>query len=479
MANLTNQDQVMTPLLGKLYTILTGGDNVAPAATNNFIAWCTPGIPFLAEDFAFASGVLSGKTADEQKTLLSQAADFSRFVNLVPDPSGIYDTKAQQTTYEQKGIDLTRVYDNVLRYSEVASGDLTPEQEAKLKRFRDLQRVTTTRRNLVTEAEETVTEEGPVLKAYNEKMADYETAVLEYNNKRLSAVNADNPRIVQDWALNADLYRRRVRAADNAWVSAGYKNEVDQMNAYIDQVTQRDLVLLKASLQDLFARGRLTNPQDDMPFYLTTLTPANFAQSKGWTQFSFSEQNISTYASSETNAWNVDASYGRLGIGVGVSQTGEITQTNEKLDVTGFEMSFEVIQVPILRPWFSPEFLQNTAWRWANNSGQQPLSDGAKPPTGQLVAYPTTAIFVRNLLVNFAELHNESSSYTRNIQTQVSVGWGPFKLKAGYGNRKAEEKFDSKVGAQGLQANGMQLIAFKCSVLPKSPNPSPDIKNWS
>lgn len=480
MAQQGKDEQLMQSLLGKLYQILTGGDDTVAKATDNFIAWCAPGLPFADEDLDFAAKGLAGKTGDEARKLLAQASDFSRLVNLVPDPSGVYNKQQQQTTYEQKGTILWNVYKNVLQFSEVASGDLSQEQKDKIKKFQNLLRTTTKVKNIVTDIEEEKTQDGPVLVAYNQKMADYIAAATDYNNKRLSALNADNPTIVQDWALNASNYRRLVKAANDAWVSGGYKNEVEQMNAFIAQVTQRDLTLLKRDLQDQFEKAIQTDIISGADFYFTSFLPGNFARNpKGWTKFEFAEANVKTYERSETNAWGAEVA-GSYGLFKGSASTsGEIGTNNMSLDTTDFKMSFELVQVPLSRPWFSPEFLTNTAWHFAANKGMSPLSDGAQPPTGQLVAYSTAAVFVRNIIVDFKELHNRDSAYTQKIEAKAEVSYGPFSFGGSYKRSVGEKQHESKIGSQGLEVPGLQLIAFKCAILPKSPNPSPEIKNWS
>ena len=473
-------EQLMQSLLGKLYQILTGGDDTVIKATDNFIAWCAPGIPFSEEDLDFATKGLAGKTADETKKLLAQASDFSRLVNLVPDPSGVYNKEQQQNNYEQKGTLLWNVYNNVLQFSEVAEGELTEKEKAKIEKFQGLLRTTKKITDLINDEEKEVTVDGPVLAAYNQKMAEYLDAATEYNNKRLSALNADNPAVVQDWALNGSNYRRRVKVAMDAWTSGGYKNDVEQMNAYIAQVTQRDLTLLKRELQDQLQQGILKDLVSGADFYNTVFLPGNFARNpKGWTKFEFAESNVSTYERSETNAWSAggSASYGLFK--AGFSTSGEITSTQSSVDTSDFKMSFELVQVPISRPWFSPEFLTNTAWRFAANKGMSSLSDGAKPPHGQLVAYSTTAVFVRNIVIDFKELHNKDSSYTQKIEAKANVSYGPFSLSGSYNRSVGEKKHDSKLGSQGLEVPGLQLIAFKCAILPQSPNPSAEIKSWS
>jgi hypothetical protein len=471
---------VMKALLGKLYTILMGGDATAPASTDSFVAWLAPGIPVDPDNLAFAAKGTTGKTGDEARNLLAQAADFSRIVNLVPDASGVIGQEHLKTTFENKGNMLWNAYYAALNSSQVADGDLTPEEEAKLKKFQGLLRTTKKEKNIVTEVETEVSVDGPVLVAYNEKMAAALDASTEYNNKRIGAMNADNPLIVQDWALNADNYRAKVRAANAAWISGGYKNEVNDMNAYIDQVTRRSLRLMKQDFLDQYARGKLTDLVSGGDFWITMPTSAGFATGKGWTKFDFAVSNVDTYSRSETNAWDA-----KLDVNVGLfkasaASSGGIGQADASVDVSNFKCSFELVQVPISRPWFAPEFLGLKSWQFDPRAMHDLLSDGQRPPKGTLVGYSTTCVFVRNLKMDFAELHNKDSNYAQKIHAQAAASYGPFvAASASYDRSVTENKFSSKITDDGLEVPGMQLIAMKCQLLPKSPDPDPKIKKWS
>jgi hypothetical protein len=477
---MADQAKIMKALLGKLYAILMGGDTTAPASTDSFIAWLAPGIPIDPNNLAFAKKGTAGATGEEARALLAQAADFARLVNLVPDASGVIDLKTQQKTFENKGDMLWTAYGAALENSQVADGELTADQKAKLQKFRNLLWTTKQQTNIVTDEVTTVSVEGPVLAAWNEKQAAYIDAVTTYNNKRIAAMNADTALIVQDWALNADNYRSKVRTADGAWVSGGYKNDVRDMNAYIDQVTRRSLRLMKDALFDQFKRGMMTDLVSNGDFYITTPVPAGFATGSGWTEFTFKQENQNKYDRSETNAWDakVDVNVGLFGGSVG--STGSIGKTDTTLDVNGFECSFELVQVPISRPWFAPEFLKLKSWRFDPNSRHGLLSDGKRPPGGDLVGYPTTCVFVRNLKMNFDDLHKKESKYAEAIKANVAASYGPFvAASAKYDRSVTENKLTSEITKEGLIVTGMQLIAMKCHLLPKAPDPDSTIKEWS
>ncbi|MEW6497868.1 MAG: hypothetical protein AB1589_36015, partial [Cyanobacteriota bacterium] len=109
------------------------------------------------------------------------------------------------------------------------------------------------------------------------------------------------------------------------------------------------------------------------------------------------------------------------------------------------------------------------------------ISDGKRPPSkeSKLPAYTTSVIFVRNLLVDFAELRQSGSTYSQTIKAGGGVRIGPFCLGGSYTRKVGERKFESKFTPEGLWVPGMQIIGFRCALLPKSPNPDPSIQNWT
>src|SRR4029453_9827303 len=47
-------------IMGKLYDILTNGDDTVPPSKDNFFSWATPGIPLGAEDLQFLTKGFTG-----------------------------------------------------------------------------------------------------------------------------------------------------------------------------------------------------------------------------------------------------------------------------------------------------------------------------------------------------------------------------------------------------------------------------------
>src|SRR5438552_6593836 len=52
--------EIANAIMGKLYDVLTNGDETVPKSEDNFFTWCTPGIPMDVSDFEFLSQGLTG-----------------------------------------------------------------------------------------------------------------------------------------------------------------------------------------------------------------------------------------------------------------------------------------------------------------------------------------------------------------------------------------------------------------------------------
>ena len=537
MANVT--PSVLTnAIMGKLYDVLTNGDQTVPKSDDNFFTWSTPGIPVDPNDFDFLQQGLSGVVrqgdlaqitqpasgggqassggtatatavapqvevtpellaqlrAQDTGRLYMQAESLARIVDFVPDVSRMNNEQFARFNVQNNNGTLSEVYEHVLRMSQVMEKQLPADVTAKIEKFRKLLSVTVQKTNLVDDSVTEVQEPSPLVKAYNEKMAAYMAAALEYNNHRIDALSAENSRAVHDWAINANIYREKVKAAMADWISSGYKVDYEQIAAYIDQVTARDMSLLKAQYKDDLLKAKLTGLASGSDFYFTSLAPGGFMKSGGWTRFTFASSDFNSRSKSQYNydKWSVSASGGFLGIfggsGGGSGSTSR-KEFNSAFDSSSFSLSFEICQVPIIRPWFKSSYLNSKCWRFDQNDPEaknEVLCDAGKPPKGLMPAYPTTCVFIRNLHMNigksegFKKFVDEHRSSSQNGGGFLNIG--PFFLgggashssQSGYSTRDYGYKYDN----QGMHVDGPQIIGFKCHVLPKSPNPLATITNW-
>lgn len=527
-------------IMGKLYDVLTNGDDTVPKSADNFFSWETPGVPVVPEDFTFltqgftgvvtpdavktmlaatqagntasgssgsTSGGASGSSAPQGLTdaqlaqlraqdvsgLFQQAESFARLVDFIPECGSITGRQFAQKMIQADQGSLSDVYEMTLKMSQVMQSQIPADVQQKIDHFRTLLTATTEKTDLITGDKTQVSGPSPLVQVYNEKMTAYDNAALAYNNARINAMAANDPQSVQYFAINGPILRNTVKAAMDDWIGAGYKNQYEEINAFIAQVEERDLSLLKKNYLDDLEKARLTGIASGSDFFYTALTPAHFATSSGWSQFHFGAGDFATYSNAKFNSsgWEASASASYLGFGGGGSagHSEQKSQYNSSFNSDHTSMSFEICQVGIVRAWMKTSYLNSHTWRFdAGNPDvkAQLLNDGGKPPKGLLPAYPTSIIFIRNLVLDFGSnsgvqnyMHQQESSHAGG---GGGVSFGPFSLSASASHSSSSSATSSNWGYswndQGLNVPGMQIIGYKCHVLPKAPNPSPDIKNW-
>lgn len=534
MPTVTQPDVLANAIMGKLYNVLTNGDATVPASTDNFFSWCTPGIPISAEDFRFLSQGLSGVvTPQAAATLVSatagtagtgaapataaanpgltqaqlnqlraadtnqvyqQAEMLSRILDFVPDLTTINNKQFSSFSINNNQGTLSDRYKFILTMSQVMDQDLDQATKDKIAKFRGLLQTTTTKTDLVTGDQTTVVGPSPMVQAYNTKMAAYDNAALAYNQARIDALAGNDPAAVQNFAMNASILRNQVTAAMDDWITNGYKQDYEEIAAYINQVQARDMSMLKQEYEQDLTNATLTGISSGSDFLYTALAPPDFATSGGWSRFTFSSGDFSQYSNSSFNkqGWSVAASAGFFGIGAsgGASGSSSRAQYNSGFDLDSFSLAFSICEIPIIRPWFKDAFLVSKSWRFDQSnpdSKNQLVSDGGSPPTGYLPAYPTAVVFIKDLVLGIRQDSAAGQFITQQSASSqgggVSIGFGPFSFggsashysSSGY----SSQSINSSWNDQGLSVPGMQIAGFKCHIFTsKLPNPDPSIKNW-
>ena len=433
--------------------------------------------------------------ASDTTRMYMQAEGFARLVDFIPDIAPSSDGESLSglsVLYNEGGV--SSIYDYALRMSQVMKTELPDDVKEKIKRFNDLLTIEKKKKDIISGEETTVLEEGPIVTLYREKMRAYNVALAKLNARRVAALTAKDPAAVHDWALNAEAYQNEVEAAEADWVSRGYKNEYEQIQAFIDQVSRRDMSLLKEQYRNALVRAKLVGLSSGSDFYFTTIAPAGFATSDGWTKFSFKKTDMSSDYSSVSKHY-ARSPRGRARYFPWVSVSGKHKKQEDSYEMESSfsssvaEISFEICQVNIVRPWFKEAFLSSKYWRFdANNTvtkGEM-LSDGGTPAKGKMPAYPTSIILVRNLRISFDSMDTlrrfQSESESNCISGGVSIGFGPFTIGGGYSLRdsNSETSTHSELHTEqnSIVVEGMQIIGYGCHMLGKSPDPNPDIKEW-
>jgi hypothetical protein len=422
--------------------------------------------------------------------LYMQAENMARLLDFVPDVAAGTNSQFARMAVQNNDGTLSDVYDYTLRMSQVMKVELPADTVAQIERLNGLLTKTIKVKDIITLEETEKKVPSDLVTEYFAKQAAYDAAALEYNARRIDALTATNARAVHDWAVNANIYRNKVKAAKIDWESAGRKFDYEKIGAFLEQVGQRDMALIKQRYLEDLEKALLTSPISGCDFFFTSLVPGNFATSTGWTRFGFSAGDYQSHSNSNYSWSRSQGGGGFSFFGIGASashsESSSHSEYHGRFDSSHVDMTFEIAQIPIARPWFRPAFLTSRYWRFDQNNvvvkGDR-LCDGGSPPNGKLPAYPTSAIFVRKLSLRFGESHG-FSDFVNNARSQATGGGGSFSFgpffaggsgshRSGSGDTRRDYGF--KFENNTMSIDGMQLIGFKCHIMPKSPDPSPDI----
>ncbi|NES85584.1 MAG: hypothetical protein F6K10_31565, partial [Moorea sp. SIO2B7] len=247
------------------------------------------------------------------------------------------------------------------------------------------------------------------------------------------------------------FYQRRVETARKKWITKGYKNQVDKALAFIEQIGKRNPQLLWEKWIEKFEISKLTD-LENKDFYWTYFYPPSFDKlgaQEYWQQLSLDFRELETSDFGKTVA------------------TEELCSSDEsptdplKVNLLISQLTVELIQVQVVRPWMSSSIFDSRFWQWSDQ--REPLSDGDESPKGSLPAYVTSLVVARNLNIELVD-SEQNAAVMQDIEAGKPVYWGPFSLKNAILS-----------GSNLIQFDGMQIVAFVCQKLPKSPNPNPTL----
>ncbi len=425
-------DKIIKALLTKLQMLL----DETESRERSFLSFYIPGLPISSKDLDFSSTKNNSELTPQER--LKASSNFANLVNQIPKASSRWSSD-QSLLWNQ--------YKSILTQSVVALDEPSDAEKQQLQEARNF----LYQREKITDllGTRTVIVESQNLADYRKYQQLYLQALSEYNSHRLDAKFSDNPRVQQEWQIQEKEYKSKVENAKNDWINIGKRWEVEAKFNIVDQITGRNPQIIWAQWKDDFEQFRLTN-LDNQDFYETHFHPENFYKPNAenqWTQFTLNTSEIKQLESEEANF------------------SERIPSGLPNLELAVSSLSVELIRVPIIRPWLNVGLFNSRAWRFPDN--RKPLSDGNKTPQGSLVAYTNSIIFIRNLQIKLDSEATDNSSVLKDIESGKLTSLGIFSLD------KPMVASDS----QSIKSEGMQIIAFACQKLPKSPNPDPSL-DW-
>ena len=354
-----------------------------------FLAFCLPGIPMSSQDLDFS--LTNKKSELNPQEALQASSNFSHLVNQVPKLSSRWLTD---------GSLLWNEYNIILDQAEVAFEQATEEEK-----------------NQLEEARNFVKKNQAVYDKYQQL---YLQATFKYNSKKLS----DDQEPTE---------RAKVNNAEKNWINFGKRKEVETNFSIIDQITGRNPQIIWGQRKNEYQQSRLTS-LDKQVFYQTYFYPEVFYQDSAknqWTKLTLNAREIKELSSQKDNS-------------------SQETSSPDELELAVSNLSVELIQVKIIRPWLDVGIFKSRAWRFPD--AREPLSDGKPSSKGSLLAYATSIIFMRNLQITLNSQVEHNLEILKDIESSLNSD------------------------SQSMKSEGMQIVAFVCQKLPKSPNPDLSLK---
>ena len=341
-------------------------------------------------------------------------------------------------------------YQEVLKTSICAAGELTAEQQADLAGAQSYLRITT------SEGSQT---DSPAVLAYKQCRDAWFKAVQDYNTQKLTADAATDSKQKAQWT-NTDepALRVRVAATEANWENNGNKTAVERAQQVEETVGAYSPQLIWDDWKSQLI------PDIDLPtdptmgqFGRTELVPSDAIEEKDWLS--------STLTASEIDGLVHQAPKELAAI------YGELPKSSEIESI-----SFEYRSVGLKRNWLRPELFNKCFWKFPEASRR--LSDGGDPPQGEWPAYIVAVVLARNFL-----LKTRPSSVTPPVAAHVApppVFWGaggdgmimtmPVTPSPPPPAPKPPPQPEPQVSTE------VSILCFICKRLPKCPNPDPELK---
>ena len=461
-------------IMGKLYDVLTNGDDTVPNPPTISSAGARRAFPSILSDFQFLSQGFTG-------VVKKAAVDTMLAATSGTDPAAAGGAAAPGSTGSAQGVDprtardaarpptrpslcpgraagpdrrfvlhvakinndqfakfsvmndqgtLSEIYERTLKMSQVMEFELTDDEKKKIAHFQSLLTATTTKTDIITGDKVEVSGPSPLVQLYNDKMSAYLNAALEYNSHRIDALAGDDFKAVSYFAINANILRAKVRAAMDDWVSSGYKEDYEKIAAYIAQVEDRDLTLLKQSYRDDLEKARrparpraaISSTRPSPPPVLPP-PPAGPASPSSQAIFRATQTPPSIPAAGRPRPRPATSASAPM---AGPATANSPAPMTEPSTPTASRSASRSPRSPSSGPGSNPPIC--SAIPGASIPAipkavkNDLLSDGGSPPKGLMVAYPNTIVFIRNLNMQMA--HSEGFQHFLDQHPSDAQGGG-------------------------------------------------------
>lgn len=425
---------------------------------NNMQNWNT-------EFFEKLYAKLSASLIEDSRTHLFTMSSPGKFLPSGLDPNAKLEDAAMLSSIfehvpafswveKQNGRKISEVYNSILNCKESPASTGTPERMAKLR-----------------EAE----------MQYDRYIEEYQVYKYAYNAVKLEYLSAKATQENGGAQIQRNLMVKLDQAI-NKWIARGHKNQVELSIAIIEQFQPLDAANFWKQAGEQFQNGQhITNT--GAIFQLTDFYPRYkyWFENAEWSAFSFDQQDLDHQRKSGLTGLtgDLDSSFGIFNLSN--KQGARNQQSFLKMEETAVKVECQLKQIHIERNWLKPLVLSSNAWRMDKNSPEPDLSlsSGADLekgiiPVGEMTLLPVSAIICKNLRVKGRFTDDVVQKINGEIErNELAVGFGPFGIT---GKRYGQnETVRGTMTDQAIEVADEQIIGIICKILPKMPNPNPDL----
>jgi hypothetical protein len=266
------------------------------------------------------------------------------------------------------------------------------------------------------------------------------------------------------------------------WQIRGRKSRFESAEAlrryYLPRGLKKDFSTLRENYDNTLSTNRTSSGQQFVP---VRLNPGDlFERVASWTPISLRASELSIHQDTISSMhggggamplfWTADSEHQRTRVG--------------NMDPVKMVVSFEYAYAHIDRSsWFDSFLLTSNVWWWSGATKSRPdfggpmFSNGAPPPDtcGEWQMIPIGIICTRNLVVTTDTFDLAASDYVSKARSSRFAGVWIFTTRSTIGSPLACS-FDFEIEAGStLRVPQTQIAAFVCQLLPKEPNPNPDL----
>ncbi len=342
-----------------------------------------------------------------------------------------------------------------------------------------------------------ISEPTRIMQLYEALRTRYEMTEMEALDA-ISKINPNDP----NGGRRAELWRKKVQQARARWEAQGKKSAVEAIIAKIETLSRQGM---PKYLSDLKAKLRANKwsaalVANDLGLsmlaesaYYTALRPNGVLDAPG------TKVSITNTQSDRSSSFSSRKKKGKFGLVIpsipliasGSASTKSVDRQSEFFSQQ-FEISFEITQGLIERPWLGLAFLECPAYTTVDPKTRKALdkvleitelSDGKVPPeSGMMRAIPSTVYFIKNLVLR----SNAIKSWAKSSSKELKGKGGLRIMGLGVGGSGASKttKFDwDRATTRGeILMPGTYMVAMASRYLRKAPSPDfeshPEADDW-